>query len=63
MEFLIQNNLIENTSDSIAQFLFNGEGLNKSAIGTYLGEKYIKIFKIVKSEYTFILSIKELILI
>lgn len=39
MEFLIQNNLIENTSDSIAQFLFNGEGLNKSAIGTYLGEK------------------------
>ncbi len=44
MEFLIQNNLIENTSDSIAQFLFNGEGLNKSAIGTYLGEKYFNLF-------------------
>ncbi len=39
MEFLIQNNLIENTSDAIAQFLFTGEGLNKTAIGTYLGEK------------------------
>jgi cytohesin len=39
MEFLIENSLIENTPEAIAQFLFSGEGLNKSAIGNYLGEK------------------------
>jgi cytohesin len=41
IEFLIENNLIESTSDAVAQFLFNGEGLNKTAIGEYLGEKYV----------------------
>ena len=39
MEFLIENNLVENTPEAVAQFLFSGEGLNKSAIGNYLGEK------------------------
>jgi len=39
MEFLLENSLIENTPDAIAQFLFNGEGLNKTSIGNYLGEK------------------------
>lgn len=39
MEFLIENSLVENTPDAIAQFLFNGEGLNKTSIGNYLGEK------------------------
>lgn len=39
MEYLLENNLIENTPDGIAQFLFNGEGLNKTAIGSYLGER------------------------
>jgi cytohesin len=39
IEFLIENNLIENTPESVANFLFTGEGLNKTAIGTYLGEK------------------------
>ncbi|RNA40271.1 cytohesin-1 isoform X2 [Brachionus plicatilis] len=39
MEFLIENNLVENNPEAIAQFFFNGEGLNKTAIGDYLGEK------------------------
>jgi cytohesin len=39
MEFLIENNLVENTPDAVAQFLFSGEGLNKTSIGNYLGEK------------------------
>jgi cytohesin len=39
MEFLIENNLVDNTSEAIAQFLFSGEGLNKTSIGNYLGEK------------------------
>ena len=44
MEFLIENNLVENTPNSIAQFLFSGEGLNKTSIGNYLGEKYYFFF-------------------
>jgi Sec7-like guanine-nucleotide exchange factor len=41
MEFLLENSLIENTPDAIAQFLFSGEGLNKTSIGNYLGEKWV----------------------
>lgn len=39
MEYLVENNLLEHTSESVAQFLFSGDGLNKTAIGNYLGEK------------------------
>uniref|UniRef100_A0A8P4KHQ8 Cytohesin 1a n=1 Tax=Dicentrarchus labrax TaxID=13489 RepID=A0A8P4KHQ8_DICLA len=38
IQFLIENDLLKNTSDDIAQFLYKGEGLNKTAIGDYLGE-------------------------
>lgn len=41
MDYLIENHLVENTPETIATFLFNGEGLNKTAIGNYLGEKLI----------------------
>lgn len=39
IEFLLENNLVENTPESVANFLYTGEGLNKTAIGNYLGEK------------------------
>ncbi|CAJ1075102.1 cytohesin-1a isoform X4 [Xyrichtys novacula] len=39
IQFLIMNDLLKNTSDDIAQFLYKGEGLNKTAIGDYLGER------------------------
>ena len=39
MEFLIESNLVENTAEAVAAFLFAGDGLNKTSIGTYLGEK------------------------
>ena len=39
IEFLLDNDLVQSTSDAVANFLFKGEGLNKSAIGEYLGEK------------------------
>ncbi len=39
MDFLIQNNLVENTPEAVAHFLYSGDGLNKTSIGTYLGEK------------------------
>ena len=39
MEYLIDNNLVENTPEMVASFLYNGEDLNKTSIGEYLGEK------------------------
>ncbi|XP_041715041.1 cytohesin-1 isoform X4 [Coregonus clupeaformis] len=39
IRFLIDSGLLKNTSDVIAQFLYKGEGLNKTAIGDYLGER------------------------
>uniref|UniRef100_A0A8C6UJK9 Cytohesin 1b n=1 Tax=Neogobius melanostomus TaxID=47308 RepID=A0A8C6UJK9_9GOBI len=38
IRFLIDSSLLKNTSDDIARFLYKGEGLNKTAIGDYLGE-------------------------
>ncbi|KAL4616683.1 cytohesin-2-like, partial [Arapaima gigas] len=37
--FLVENELLRNTPEDIAQFLYKGEGLNKTAIGDYLGER------------------------
>uniref|UniRef100_T2M6C3 Cytohesin-2 n=1 Tax=Hydra vulgaris TaxID=6087 RepID=T2M6C3_HYDVU len=37
-EYLFQNNLINDTPEDIAKFLFKNDGLNKVKIGEYLGE-------------------------
>lgn len=39
IEYLIEKDLIQSTAESVAQFLYKGEGLNKTAIGDYLGER------------------------
>lgn len=39
IEFLVQQGLLHNTPQDIAAFLYRGEGLSKTAIGDYLGEK------------------------
>jgi cytohesin len=39
IEYLIEHELLPNTAEEVAQFLYKGEGLNKTAIGDYLGEK------------------------
>lgn len=39
--FLVENELLRHTPEDIAQFLYKGEGLNKTAIGDYLGERYL----------------------
>ena len=33
----MENELLQNTPEEIARFLYKGEGLNKTAIGDYLG--------------------------
>ncbi|KAJ8933058.1 hypothetical protein NQ318_023091 [Aromia moschata] len=39
IEYLIEKGLLQNTPEHVAHFLHKGEGLNKTAIGDYLGEK------------------------
>ncbi|KAG1655914.1 Cytohesin-1 [Nymphon striatum] len=40
IEYLIDHGLLKSTKEDVAQFLYNGEGLNKTAIGDYLGERH-----------------------
>ena len=47
MDYLITNGLLNNTAEDVAAFLFEGEGLNKTQIGSYLGEKWVKLTWIV----------------
>lgn len=39
IQFLIENDLLQNSPEDVAQFLYKGEGLNKTVIGDYLGER------------------------
>jgi len=39
IQFLVAHTLIQDTPEDVAQFLYKEEGLNKTAIGDYLGEK------------------------
>jgi cytohesin len=39
IEYLIEHGFLKITAEDVAQFLCKGEGLNKTAIGDYLGEK------------------------
>jgi len=39
IEYLVSNGLLTDDAESVAQFLHKGEGLNKTAIGDYLGER------------------------
>ena len=38
LDYLVKNDLLNNTPEDIARFLYNNEGLNKVRIGEYLGE-------------------------
>ena len=40
IRWLVDNHLVQNTTEHIAAFLLNEIGLSKRAIGDYLGEKY-----------------------
>ncbi|TSK87577.1 Cytohesin-3 [Bagarius yarrelli] len=39
IQFLLENDLLQHIPEDIAQFLYKGEGLNKTVIGDYLGER------------------------
>lgn len=35
----MENGLLDHRADSVAEFLYKEEGLNKTAIGSFLGER------------------------
>lgn len=39
VNYLVENNLLEWNPQNIAEFLYKEEGLNKTAIGDFLGER------------------------
>jgi len=41
MKYLMEINHVQNNPRDVAEFLFKGENLNKTAIGDYLGDRYI----------------------
>nr|XP_020460498.1 cytohesin-3-like [Monopterus albus] len=48
IHYMVENDLLEWRADSVAEFLYKEEGLNKTAIGNFLGEReemYLKILK------------------
>ncbi|XP_076839079.1 cytohesin-1-like isoform X2 [Brachyhypopomus gauderio] len=49
IKYLLDNDLLVNSPEDIAEFLYKEEGLNKTAIGNYLGERDEFHLKILKS--------------
>ncbi|XP_022054139.1 cytohesin-4-like [Acanthochromis polyacanthus] len=47
--YLVENGLLEWQSDSVAEFLYKEEGLNKTAIGNFLGEREEMHLEILKA--------------
>lgn len=39
IRYLVENKLLEADAQSIAEFLYKEDGLNKTAIGDFLGER------------------------
>lgn len=62
IEYLIEHDILENTPESIAKFLLEGEGLNKTAIGDYLGERIEFNMKVLDS-YVNLHNFSDLILV
>lgn len=60
IQFLIENDLLKNTCEDIAQFLYKGEGLNKTAIGDYLGERYAGLGQLASPEDAWALTASEM---
>ena len=40
INYLVENDLLEWRAEAVAEFLYKEEGLNKTAIGDFLGERY-----------------------
>lgn len=45
INYLVKNKLLDERAETIAEFLYKEEGLNKTAIGEFLGERWDKSVK------------------
>lgn len=41
IQFLVEHGLLDWKADSVAEFLYKEDGLDKTAIGNFLGERYM----------------------
>lgn len=62
IEFLVDNGLLNHYEADVAAFLYKGEGLNKTAIGDYLGERNDFNEKVLK-EFVSLHNFTDLILV
>lgn len=56
IDYLVSNNLLNNTPEDVADFLFKEDGLNKTMIGNYLGENKefnLEVFRIFVEHHDF----------
>ncbi|KAM4597874.1 cytohesin-2 [Polymixia lowei] len=49
IHYLVENDLLEWTAETVAEFLYKEEGLNKTAIGNFLGEREKMHLEILKA--------------
>jgi cytohesin len=48
IQYLVDNDLLEWTAEAVAEFLYKEEGLNKTAIGNFLGERYTMLLNMTR---------------
>ncbi|CAK8694945.1 cytohesin-1-like [Clavelina lepadiformis] len=48
IKYLVEHSLVQNTPKDVAEFIFSREGLNKVAIGDYLGERHEFTLEVLK---------------
>lgn len=51
LQYLVENGLLDHAAEPVAEFLYKEEGLNKTAIGSFLGEKYADLLKILPADW------------
>lgn len=54
IQYLVDNCLLEWTPEAVAEFLYKEDGLNKTAIGNFLGERYVVLTKTDDDSFHFI---------
>ncbi|BFZ18128.1 hypothetical protein BsWGS_21168 [Bradybaena similaris] len=63
IEYLTEHGLLQNTPEDVAMFLYQGEGLNKTAIGDYLGESRSVFCMSVLKAFVNLHEFKDMILV
>lgn len=60
LQYLVENGLLDHGAEPVAEFLYKEEGLNKTAIGSFLGEKYTDLLKILSPDWLLLMFLSIL---